>query len=246
MSGKLEKAIFLRYKRPGNSPSTDRRIDIQFNPSELSISRSANHAKKKPLFQDTCVEHVQTVNGGDTELSVSLYFDAFTPLNTSKFPGNGEFILPSIDMNRDSLAYPHENVIHRVQDILSLIKYDHEEHEPPRVGFIWGEHIFFVGSISSQQTKYTLFDRAGNPIRAKIELTIVGEEAHLNERADQYPMESPDRSKQRMLTYGDKLWMMSQAEYGDVCRWKIIASANGILNPRAINETMHLKVPSIQ
>ncbi|MCL2399885.1 MAG: hypothetical protein FWC91_09125 [Defluviitaleaceae bacterium] len=245
MSGKLEKATFIRYKRPGNSPSVDKRIEVQFNPSEYSIKRSANHAKKKPLFQDTCVDHVQTVSGGDTELTVSLHFDAFTPIKPAQFRGNNTVILPTIDMNKDEQPDVDGSVTSRVNEILSLIKYDHEEHEPPRVGFIWGKDVFFVGSISSQQTQYTLFSREGTPIRAKIDLTIVGEEAHVENKVRQYPMESPDRTKQRTLAYGDQLWMIAQNEYGDVCRWKIIASANGILNPRAINETKQLKVPSI-
>jgi hypothetical protein len=162
-------------------------------------------------------------------LNIKLYFDSFTPLAPAS-PRSG---MPRVDTNVNS----------RLQALLSLIKYDHEDHEPPRIGFVWGS-VFFVGNITKQQTQYTLFSQDGTPIRAQITLTITGEEASVDSRVRQYPMESPDRTKVRWLRSGDSLWMMAQEEYGDVSMWKDIAQANEILNPRAITDVRRLKVPA--
>ena len=40
--------------------------------------------------------------------------------------------------------------------------------------------------------------------------------------------------------------MIAGQEYDDPGRWKVIAEANGILNPRRLERAMVLKVPSIQ
>ncbi|MEG2074738.1 MAG: peptidoglycan-binding protein, partial [Angelakisella sp.] len=62
----------------------------------------------------------------------------------------------------------------------------------------------------------------------------------------QMPFESPNRTKERVLTEGDQLWMMAQQEYDNPALWKPIAAANGILNPRKLGGITSLKVPSIK
>jgi hypothetical protein len=153
---------------------------------------------------------------------------------------------PTFDMNEDLSPNTNYEVNVRFYALLNLIKYNHEEHEPPHIGFIWGKSMFFVGKVRSQSVQYTVFDRNGTPIRAKLTMSIVGEEMIFNDQQNLYPHESPDRTKQRTLHYGDQLWMMAQQEYGDASYWKTIAEANGILNPRAIGGVMRLKIPSIR
>ena len=228
-TGKLEKAQFIRYQRSGDRHLVAGKLNVQFNPSEYSIERSVNHSKKTPLYRDTSPDYFQTVSGGDATLNIKLYFDSYTPLSPAT-PRSG---IPNID----------PSVNNRIKELLSLIKYDHEDHEPPRVGFVWGS-LFFVGNITRQQTQYTLFSQDGTPVRAQMTLTITGEEAAIESQVRQYPMESPDRTKVRWLRSGDSLWLMAQEEYGDVSMWKDIAQANEILNPRAITDVKLLKVPA--
>jgi len=228
-NGKLEKAQFIRYQRAGDRHIVSEKLTVQFNPSEYSIERSVNHSKRTPLYHDTSPDYFQTVSGGESTLNIKLYFDSYTPISPAT-PRSG---MPSID--------PSVNA--RIKELLSLIKYDHEDHEPPRVGFVWGS-VFFVGNISRQQTQYTLFSQDGTPVRAQMSITITGEEASIDNQIRQHPMESPDRTKVRWLRDGDSLWMMAQEEYGDVSMWKDIAQANEILNPRAITDVMRLNVPA--
>ena len=62
----------------------------------------------------------------------------------------------------------------------------------------------------------------------------------------QLTFSSPDRTKERMLTEGDQLWMLAQQEYDDPAQWRAIAAANGILNPRQLAGARALKLPPIK
>jgi len=265
-NGKLEKAYIVSYEKPGSSFEMIGKIQVQFNPAEYTIQRGVNHSEKQALGRDVSSAEIQTVNAKHSVLSVSLYFDSYTELKSNQGAANAAknkaatFLkrsynfaaasagvkdnLPNFDMNEDFSPNPDYTVNRRLEELLSLIKYAPEGHEPPHIGFIWGDSIFFVGKIASQTTQYTVFDRDGTPIRAKLDISIIGEDVSYDPQ--KYPFESPDRTKQRTLRYGDQIWMMAQEEYGDASRWKIIAKANHVMNPRLMGGMTNLKVPSIR
>ena len=132
------------------------------------------------------------------------------------------------------------------QKFYALLKFDHTTHQPPFVRFLWGDFLNFEGKITRSDVRYTMFGRNGIPVRAEVKLSILGEEAQMLAQSKQSPFESPDRTKERMLPYGDQLWMLANEEYGDPGMWKVIAESNGILNPRTFNQVAYLKVPSIR
>ena len=265
-NGQLEKAHIVIYSKSGSTYKFVEKLAVQFNPSEYSIQRGIRVSGKKPLGRDNSTRNVQAVNAEQATLSVSLYFDSYNELKEQQGAGNlaqttaAHYLKmgfnsvagkispkwPTFDMNEDLSPDPMYEVNERFYMITNLIKYNHEEHEPPTIGFLWGDSMFFVGKMTSQNVQYTVFNRDGTPIRAKLTMSIVGEEVVFEDQHEQYPLESPDRTKQRTLHHGDQLWMMAQDEYGDVSRWKTIAEANGILNPRAIGGVVRLKVPSIR
>jgi hypothetical protein len=259
--GKLEKAYVIFYKKSGKSYKVNKKIKVQFNPSEYSIRRGVTHSKKRALGRDNSSANIQTVAAEPSVLTLSLYFDSYTEMKSEQGAVNymkttaadylrGSFnlnkpdFMPSFDMNEDLAPKPDYSVNRCFDRFLEMIKYDHEEHEPPQIGFLWGDSLFFVGRAASHSAQYTVFDRDGTPVRVKLEMTIVGEDVPFDNAL--YPFESPDRTKQRTLRYGDRLWMMAQEEYGDPAHWKTIAEANGILNPRQMGAAARLKVPSIR
>ena len=248
--GKLEKACIIIYKSTGNQYSIDAKTNVQFNPSEYSIKRGVMLSKKKVLGRDVSPKDVQAVSGEPSSLSVSLYFDSYTELLSQQGIVNsllaGDKSHPSSDMNESTSPKVNVKVNELCDTFLNLIKYAHEEHTPPQVAFVWGEYLHFVGKVKASSVQYTVFDRSGMPVRAKVDITIIGEDISFVLSRNEYPMESPDRTKQRTLHYGDQLWMMAQEEYGDAAYWKTIAAANQILNARKTGQVMRLKVPSIR
>lgn len=251
-NGKLAKASLLVFDGGEGTPPTS--LDVQFNPSEYTITRGVNLSEKTGDGQQANPQDVQVTSGALSTLSVTLYFDAFTDLKSlgvmdvvgavSNVASNpmellktlGQVVMPDL----------HAEVNDLCNKVATTIRYVSSLHQPPVVRFVWGQGIQFEGIVQSSTINYTMFAPNGTPVRMKMVLKIVGEELELLQEDASAPFESPDRTKERFLPYGDQLWMVAADEYGDPNEWKVIAQANGILNPRAIGRAVRLKVPAIR
>ena len=235
-------------------------VTVQFNPSEYSISRGLHLEEKKPLGQDPGTTPEQVTRGEPARLSVKLYFDTITDLYSYSLKYIGRSVSQNGAAALKGMANPaalkslakNQLLPAGSQDpatvcdaLMSLVKYAHEGHTPPTVRFLWGK-LDFSGRVESSSVQYTMFAPDGTPVKATVDLVICGEEQGLTQHMAQYPFQSPDRTKERVLREGDQLWMLAQQEYSDPAKWRVIAGANGILNPRRVESAVSLKVPSIK
>lgn len=238
---KLQKAVLFRVTRSGARTA---QIFVQFNPSEYSISRQIQYGSHKAVGKDEKSTTVQVVTASQSVLQVALHFDSYTDLNTMQLK---DIAAPkALAQKALKMPFPdvHEKVNNCVQEILDLIEFMPEEHGPPHVEFLWGD-TDFVGRVMHSQVRYTMFDQSGVPVRATVQLAIIGMDVVSEINRISKPPESPDRSKQRLLTQGEPIWMLAQKEYGDPGMWKTIARENGILNPRLLGDAIRLQVPSL-
>lgn len=236
-------------------------VTVQFNPSEYTITRGLKLSDKKPLGKDPSATPEQVVRGESSQLSIKLYFDTVTDLYSYSLSAVGKSVSQSGlagalkgAASKDTLKSlaksqflpsTSKDPATVCDALMSLVKYAHEGHTPPTVRFLWGK-LDFQGRVVSSTVQYTMFAPDGTPVRAAVDLMICGEEKNLTQHTAQYPFHSPDRTKERMLSEGDQLWMMAQREYDDPAKWKVIAQANNILNPRKVESAVSLKVPSIK
>lgn len=237
-AGKLEKAKIFLIKDVSKLAS-GMGVTVQFNPSEYQISRSLNLGKRHAVGRDQNLSKLQAGSGTFATFSVALYFDAETDLSgfdtSSLLSMAKSVVLPKTSKKPcDVCRY-----------IASLLKYDPESHAPLMLRFLWGE-LDFIGLMASSSISYTMFDRDGNPVRSKLQLTLIGEETSILQKSKRQTFNSPNRTKERVLTQGDPLWLMAQQEYDDPAMWRTIAEANGILNPRRPGPARALRVPSIK
>lgn len=235
-TGKLEKAKLYRVV---SGMKMGDMLPVQFNPSEYQISRSVNLSRKLSVGKDQDIDKMQAAAGNFATFSATLYFDTDTDL--------GGFDTGSLSSALKSVLLPsrHKEPTEVCQAIANMLKYNDEQHAPLKVRFVWGK-LDFMGYVASSSISYTMFARDGTPLRAKLQLTIVGEETALLQSRLQRTFNSPNRTKERTLIEGDPLWLMAQQEYDDPAMWRTIAEANGILNPRKVSGAATLKVPSIK
>lgn len=222
--GKMEKARLYQMEAGKNSWGKDY-FEVQFNPSELSIARSlAPLTPQHPLGHNPDpLRSYQAVGVNHTSLSLTLYFD------------------DASGMAEEQTKKP--TVLCR--EIATLLRFHPEHHQQAKLKFLWGTFCF-VGEVLNTNVQYTMFTPGGTPVRAKVSLTISGEEEEVVQHDQANPQNSPNRTKERMLAEGDSLWMLAQREYDDPALWKVIAEANGIRNPRKLSRAAALKVPSIK
>ncbi len=250
-----EKAtLFIYDKGEGAEPT---KLVAQFNPSEYTISRSVKTQDATPAGQETNPDDTQVTGAPLGVLSLTLYFDAYSDLedlSLKKMAKNamnaGGAMMGAVGTLTEVLngIQPKANgeVAERCQEIATSLKFAASIHAPPPVMFVWGT-MAFMGVVISSTINYTMFNPNGAAVRMKVTLEIKGEEQGVSSESESKPFESPDRTKERFLHQGDQLWMVAADEYGDPEQWKVIARANGILNPRALGgKGMSLKVPSIR
>ncbi len=212
----MEKAKIILYGEKGSTTI----VPVLFNPEEYNVSRSVNYAKLDIPGTDSPI--MQFISGGETSLSMTLFFDT-----------QNDYIRKTSDDVRDYM-----------QPIMNALWIDGKLHAPPEAAFSWGG-CFFKGIITDAKQSFTMFLPSGIPVRARLEITFKSSEDALNARKKS-PFESPDRTKARRVSKGAQLWRLADAEYGDPKYWRVIADLNKLYNPRKLPEGRLLQLPPLK
>lgn len=200
-------------------------IIVQFNPAEYSLSESVEYKPVKDRKSDSPV--LNFAGGNTSRLKMTLYFNTF-------------YIKPA---GIDPLGlFSEEDVSEQVKKITQLSKIEGDAHHPPVVQFVWGS-LTFTGFVKSVVSTYTMFANSGKPLRAKVDIEFYNKTSDVETKEN--PLQSPDRTKIRILSEDESLWNMAKKEYGDVRMWRNIAEANGIMDPLEIPAGIVLKVPAL-
>lgn len=157
-------------------------IEFQFNPKELSLSRSVsvNPGDREP---DSYYSPIK-VDGKSTydELSFELTLDqsanslavtaatAFLPVTKAEVPLT---LMPAKFL--PSLGVPNvkDSVLILYSWTMIVDPSEIKKNRPYFVLFEW-DKFKFSGVISKLDVKYTMFDSDGTPLRAKVDVTIKG------------------------------------------------------------------------
>lgn len=196
---------------------------VQFNPEQYSVSESVEYSQVSAQGANSDV--TQYVGSVKSVAHMSFHFDTDSVLATSVTKSK-------IATDVSALTVKFSN----------LMKIDGNLHRPPIVTFTWGS-ISIRGVVVKVDTTFTMFDKKGVPVRAKVDCSIlsVGSESAVRRS----PFASPDRTKSRVLSEDTNLWELAGREYGDTGQWRLIAKANGILNPLDTVPGTVLKIPAL-
>jgi nucleoid-associated protein YgaU len=197
-------------------PSDNVRIPLTFNPAQYQV-------KKPQVFQEIPIPGLpspplQWVRGGLGTLSLEAVVDT-----------------------TDDLRNVDDAYVNRIRGLLDP---DPKLHAPPLVAFVWGKRSF-VGVLDGLDITYLLFDPDGVPLRAKLAITLkeyrsVAAQIRANRRS------SPDVEKVFVTRLGDTLESVAAAVYRDPARWRDLALANGIDDPRDLRPGRRLLVPRLR
>ncbi len=203
-------------------------VPCVFNPSDFSIERSVNYAQHKIPGIDRPV--FQYISGDAEIMRFSLLFDTYSAGVGSAQPG----IIASTAAPDAAKA----DVRMYTEPLMKLTTVNSDTHTPSLVEFVWGS-ISFKGYIQSISQRFTMFNMFGKPVRATVDITLISNKTDNNVR------NSPDRTKARTISDGDRLYAFAYAEYGDCAEWRRIADENNIDNPRRLESGMDIVVPPI-
>lgn len=211
----------------GSHINNGRDIEVLFNPTEYNLSESANYAETSVPGIDGPLQ--QYVAGNSQTLTLSLMVDT----------SGRRVLLGDNDVKEEAPT----SVVPLVQLITSFLYIDGDLHRPPKATFCWGS-LSFTGVITEVQQSYTMFTSDGMAVRAKLDLTFRSV-MDVDKQQRQQPLQSPDRTKRRVVTAGTQLWNLALEEYGDAEQWRVIARANGIMDPLDLAPGQVLKIPAL-
>ena len=189
---------------------------VLFNPTEYSLSKSVTYGET--TLPGFSSPLTQFVSGAAETLSMELFFDTYEAGTDVRWA--------------------------QLDDIDRLVTVDGSLHSPPLCRFVWGTFTFRAVVASAEKT-VTMFRADGTPVRARVNVTFTEyNPPALQEAAE--PRESSDRTTVHVVTQDDTLWRIAAAEYGSATRWRAIADANGLVNPRTLFVGQELVLPPIE
>jgi contractile injection system tube protein/LysM domain-containing protein len=159
---------------------------------------------------------IQFVRGEAEGLSLDLFFDTYT-------------------------YYNGEDVRKYTDEISNLLDIDPDIHAPPICSFRWGGPPF-DGIIERVSKRFTMFKEDGVPVRATVSVSF---KKFPGPKEQKMSKSSPDRTKRRLVKQGDTLWLLAAREYGNPAKWRAIADANKIENPRILKPGMEIIIPPL-
>jgi len=218
------------------------RYEVKYNPKEFSLEKALQHGEINIPGLDAPLQ--QFVRGQAEKLNVELFFDTTE---------NG--------MGKDATS-----VTDHTDRIYKLAKIENQSHAPAIVTFCWNAKFpgsslsygeqgstsagnqtrnSFVGVVESVRQQFTLFSSEGVPLRATVNL-VLKEYRTLDEQLKQLRLNSPDRTHSHAVKDSETLSSIAATYYGSPGRWRFIAQANDINDPRRLSAGRVLTVPSIR
>lgn len=221
--GVLAKACFETVSIDDRHPAEGRRYGVQFNPESFCLSKAADWAENA-ADHTLDLPLVEWKGGRAMRLEMCLCFDTH-------------------DDDTD--------VREHTQPIEELAMVNDELHGPPILRFVWdgplthrgGKDLYWV--LTGFQTTYQFFTESGTPVRAEMRVSLT-EFATERQQLDRIRLQSPDHEKVVIVQPGDTLAGIAARCYDDPAKWRPIALANTIEDPRRLRVGQCLRVPRLR
>ena len=147
-------------------------LEVQYNPSSIYLDTQAGRQVQYSggsLGSNSTNQIVQVTQPVATTMSFQLVFDdmnlrdAFMMENTALTAGNAISAVAKA-VNDKKGGYSVQN---QMDGLMALLTRD----ETRQVIFFWGK-MCFRGELTGVSSKYTMFNKDGNPIRGTVDLTL--------------------------------------------------------------------------
>lgn len=151
-------------------------IRVQFNPSTLSFQSQGGRIYKQSvggagenMFQQMDVP-------SETTMSAELYFDDFNIMDAFMMDAFDVFSVGGMVQKGKQLVSAGKGMKFSVRDISELFVAAMIQNYTRIVGFVWNKTMFW-GELTGVNCQFTMFNKAGEPIRSKVTIEIRQDQA---------------------------------------------------------------------
>jgi nucleoid-associated protein YgaU len=109
--------------------------------------------------------------------------------------------------------------------------------------FAWGS-LTFTGVLVRANERFTMFLESGIPVRAQVQVSF-HERVPAEEEAREVKRQTADFTHRHVVGQGQTLSGIASAVYGDPTKWRPIAIANDLDDPRRLPPGLVLDVPRL-
>jgi nucleoid-associated protein YgaU len=205
--------------KPGASLGS---ITFQFNPKEVTISKSAQWAKNTATSAETAGP--AEYKGADPcKLTLEMFFDSTLKSDHSVVDSVEKLFSCCVPLDKTRTA---------------------NKPMPPLVVFKWGGITSFPAYVTQVNAKYTRFASNGIPIRAVCTV-------NLEEMPSQSGQQNPTSGvlaveRVHTMIAGDNLALVAYQEYGDPAMWRPLAAYNRVDDPMRIANGTQILLPAAE
>ena len=202
------------------------RIDCLFNPSEFSISQSNGWEGSKAPGRNA--PELVFTGGQSGTMSLSLLFD--TTADGSPVTKHTNKLLDV--MRIDERIPGHDGT--------------RTNGRPQWVVFHWGDLHSFKAVVESLNLTFTYFSSTAVPLRAKAALSLKQWQDEGRWRPQNPTSGTPAPHRVHQMQMGETLDRLAARYYGDSSAWRLIAQANGVVDPLRVKPGTMLVIPKAQ
>lgn len=199
---------------------------VDFNPNSFTVNNKVEYKKTEGKGKD----------GGDPQ------FEKIPPLEFSI-----EFIIDGTGFGRKAAGDggPKDYLKKQVQKLRHVtLNINGEIHRPHYLAVLWG--TFLIECVLTSLTiNYTLFDKDGVPLRAKVNCGFL-ERISAGKSGRKTRLESPDLTKYVSIKAGDSLPLLVKEKYYDPAYYLQVARINKLKNFRNIPLGKQLILPPMK
>lgn len=190
-------------------------IPIRFNPTEYQIQKQNSFADINIPGLET--PPIQFIRGAGEKLTTELLVDT-----------------------SETLEDVREKYVNRLRGLMNI---QSDLHAPPILRLVWDKEVF-RGVLESLTVTYVMFRPDGAPLRARLAVSLK-EYKTVGEQLRERPRRSPDVDKTYTVVRGDTISGIAFHVFRDASKWREIAKANEIRDPRQLTPGMALAIPTL-
>jgi nucleoid-associated protein YgaU len=204
--------------KPGSLIDT---VEFQFNPKEVTISKSAQW-EKKPAKGAKKAGPPEYKGADPCKLTLEMFFDATMQSSRSVVDSVEKLFKCCVPIDKDRAKKPM----------------------PPLVVFTWGGITSFPAYVTQVNAKYTRFAANGVPIRAVCTVNLEEMPSAAGKQNPTSGVLGVERS--HTMIAGDTLPLVAYREYGDPAMWRPLAAYNGVDDPMRIAHGSQILLPAAE